>query len=85
MSFEVGSRIGTTKCVQRFIFLPGIAVNQATAVLGLFFGPLADRFGHRRMMEAGLWMLTVGMLAAACLPFYAVVMVALLSTPSFRV
>lgn len=54
-----------------------IAVNQATSVLGMVFGPLADRFGYRLMMLAGLAMLAVGMVAAAFLPFYAVVLVAL--------
>jgi predicted MFS family arabinose efflux permease len=55
-----------------------IAVNQFTAVLGVGFGPLADRWGYRNMMTAGLGMLAVGMLAAALLPLYAVVMTALL-------
>lgn len=55
-----------------------IAVNQFSAVLGVGFGPLADRWGYRNMMTAGLAMLGVGMLAAALLPFYAVVMTALL-------
>ncbi len=55
-----------------------IAVNQFSAVLGVGFGPLADRWGYRNMMTAGLGMLGVGMLAAALLPFYAVVMTALL-------
>jgi len=54
-----------------------IAVNQATAVLGIFFGPLADRLGYRLMMMAGLCMLTGGMLAAGFLPFYGVVLLAL--------
>jgi predicted MFS family arabinose efflux permease len=55
-----------------------IAVNQFSAVLGVGFGPLADRWGYRKMMTAGLGMLGGGMLAAALLPFYAVVMTALL-------
>ena len=55
-----------------------IAVNQLSAVLGVGFGPLADRWGYRKMMTAGLGMLGVGMLAAAFLPLYSVVMVALL-------
>lgn len=55
-----------------------IAVNQFSAVLGVGFGPLADRWGYRNMMTAGLGMLGVGMLAAALLPLYAVVMTALL-------
>lgn len=55
-----------------------IAVNQFSAVLGVGFGPLADRWGYRNMMAAGLGILGVGMLAAAVLPFYGVVMTALL-------
>ena len=31
-----------------------IAVNQATGILGMFFGPVADRFGYRLVMLAGL-------------------------------
>lgn len=54
-----------------------IAVNQATAILGVGFGPLADRFGYRRMMLVGMGMLSVGMLAAGVFPFYYSVMAAL--------
>ena len=54
-----------------------IAVNQATAILGMFFGPLADRLGYRLMMLAGLAMLTVGMFAGGFLPFYCVILVSL--------
>lgn len=54
-----------------------IAVNQATGLVGMFFGPLADRFGYRLMMMAAMGMLVVGMLAAGLLPFYGVVMVSL--------
>lgn len=54
-----------------------IAVNQATAVIGMLSGPLADRLGYRLMMLAGLAMLTVGMSAAGVLPIYAVVLAAL--------
>jgi predicted MFS family arabinose efflux permease len=39
-----------------------IAACQMTSLVGLFSGPLADRFGFRRMMRAGLAMLAVGML-----------------------
>ena len=55
-----------------------IAVNQAAGVAGLFFGPLADRFGYRLMMMAGMGMLVVGMFAAGMHPFYLVVLAALL-------
>jgi len=54
-----------------------IAANQASGLLALFFGPFADRLGYRFMMLLGLFLLAVGMLAAASLPFYAVVLVAL--------
>jgi MFS transporter, DHA1 family, inner membrane transport protein len=55
-----------------------IALNQFSALLGVAFGPLTDRWGYRRMMTVGLVMLAAGMLAAACLPLYSVVMAALL-------
>lgn len=54
-----------------------IAVNQASGLLALFFGPFADRLGYRFMMLLGLFMLAAGMLAAASLPFFAVVLMAL--------
>ncbi len=54
-----------------------IAVNQATAILGIGFGPLSDRFGYRRMMLIGMGMLSLGMLAAGFFPFYYSVMIAL--------
>lgn len=54
-----------------------IAVNQSTAILGMFFGPLADRLGYRLMMLYGLGMLVLGMFAGGCLPFYGVVLGAL--------
>ena len=40
-----------------------IAVNQSTAVHGMFFGPLADRLSYRLMMLAGL-----GLLLRVCSP-----------------
>lgn len=54
-----------------------IAVNWATTVLAIFFGPLADRIGYRRLMVTGLLLLTVGMLAGGIFPNYAMVFVAL--------
>ena len=54
-----------------------IAVNQVTGVLSPVFGPLADRWGYRVMMLAGLGMLTGGMLAGGLLPVYSVVLLAL--------
>ena len=54
-----------------------IAINQLTALMGALIGPLSDRLGYRRMMVAGLAMLGVGMLAAAALPVYPMVLIAL--------
>jgi len=51
-----------------------IAVNQATALLGIFLGPAADRFGYRLMMLVGLGMLIIGMFAAGFIPCYGTVM-----------
>lgn len=55
-----------------------IAVNQAAGVAGLFFGPVADRFGYRLMMMAGMGMLVVGMFWAGFAPYYLVLLAALL-------
>ena len=54
-----------------------IAINWATSLLGIFFGPLADRFGYRKMMIIGLVMLTAGMFAGGFLPLYGVVLITL--------
>ena len=54
-----------------------IAVNQATSVIGLFFGPVSDRIGYRVMMLCSLGMLALGMLAAGLIPVYGVVLIAL--------
>ena len=54
-----------------------IAANQATGMVGLILGPMADRIGYRRLMVAGLGMLSVGMLAAAVLPLFSVVLIGL--------
>ena len=54
-----------------------IAVNQATAVLGLFFGPIADRLGYRLMMLTGMTLLVAGMFAGGLFPFYGVILIAL--------
>ncbi|MFQ5614649.1 MAG: MFS transporter [Anaerolineae bacterium] len=54
-----------------------IAVNQATGLLGPLLGPLADRWGYRVMLLAGLGMLAGGMLAAGLLPLYGLVLLAL--------
>jgi len=54
-----------------------IAVNQATAILGVGIGPFADRFGYRRMLIIGMAMLALGMLTAGVWPGYYTVMAAL--------
>ena len=54
-----------------------IAANQSTAIIAMFFGPLADRLGYRLMMLAGLGMLVVGMFAGGIFPFYGVILAAL--------
>jgi predicted MFS family arabinose efflux permease len=54
-----------------------IAVNWATSLLGIFFGPLADRFGYRKMMVLGLVLLAVGMFAGGLFPLYGVILIAL--------
>lgn len=51
-----------------------IAVNQATGILGMFFGPLADRFGYRLMMRVAMGMLIVGMLGSGLFPVYGMVL-----------
>ena len=54
-----------------------IAVNWATSLLGVVFGPIGDRIGYRRMMIIGMVMLGVGMLAGGFFPVYGVVLIAL--------
>ena len=54
-----------------------IAVNWATSLLGIVFGPLADRFGYRKMMIFGMVVLAIGMLAGGLMPVYGVMVVAL--------
>ena len=55
-----------------------IAINQATGLLSPLFGPLSDRWGYRMMMLVGLGLLGVGLIAGGVLPFYGVILVALL-------
>lgn len=52
-----------------------IAVNQATSIIGMFFGPVSDLLGYRLMMLAGLGTLAAGMFAGGFLPFYGVILV----------
>jgi predicted MFS family arabinose efflux permease len=47
-----------------------LATCQIASLLGLFSGPLADRFGYRTMMRAGLGMLAVGMIVCGLAPGY---------------
>ena len=54
-----------------------IAVNWATSLLGIAFGPVADRFGYRKMMIIGMLLLAAGMLAGGFLPFYGVMIATL--------
>ena len=54
-----------------------LAVNQVSGVLGLLAGPLADRFGFRTAMLAGMTLLSVGMLVAFVDTTYATVLAAL--------
>ena len=55
-----------------------IAATQATALLGVFFGPLADRIGYRLMMLVGLGLLIIGALSSAAFPYYLVILVGML-------
>jgi predicted MFS family arabinose efflux permease len=54
-----------------------IAVNWATSLVGIFFGPLADRIGYKQMMILAMLMLAAGMLAGGCYPVYGLVLIAL--------
>jgi DHA1 family inner membrane transport protein len=54
-----------------------IAVNQVTGLLSLLFGPMADGWGYRVMLFAGLGSLLAGMLSGALFPRYVVVLVGL--------
>lgn len=55
-----------------------IAVNQAASLAGLFVGPLADQWGHRKMMRLGLLLLFIGMLICWIAPIYGIVFIGLL-------
>ncbi len=54
-----------------------LAISQVTGAFGLITGPMADGWGRRRMMLAGLGMLAGGMLLAGAFPTFASVMLAL--------
>ena len=55
-----------------------VALNQGMGLLSPFMGTLSDRWRPRVMMLIGLACLASGMLAAAVLPLYATVLLALL-------
>jgi predicted MFS family arabinose efflux permease len=55
-----------------------IAVNQVTALIGVVFGPLTDRWGYRRMMVAGLTLMSMGMWIGGGFATYLAVFAALL-------
>ena len=47
-----------------------IAVNQAASLAGLFVGPMADRWGYRKMMRSGLLLLAVGIYAPTLADYF---------------
>jgi len=55
-----------------------IAVSQAASLSGLFIGPMADRWGYRKIMLSGLFLLTVGMGICWISPVYGMVFVGLM-------
>ncbi len=54
-----------------------IALNQATAIIGLFTSHLGDKRGYKRMMLSGLILLSAGMAFAGALPTYYTLIIAL--------
>src|SRR5215470_20337685 len=54
-----------------------VAINQGSGLLSPVLGPAVDRWGPRALMLLGLGGLAGGMLAAALLPSYATVLIAL--------
>jgi MFS transporter, DHA1 family, inner membrane transport protein len=55
-----------------------IATNEVPSVFGIFFGPIIDRVGSRKIMLTGLVLLFTGMLTAGMFPLYWVVWMAFL-------
>ena len=54
-----------------------VAACQAAPLVGLASGPLADRWGYRRMMLTGLGLLALGMLATGIWPTFMVLAIGL--------
>ena len=55
-----------------------VAACQAAPLVGLVSGPLADRWGYRRMMVSGMVMLAAGMLAVSVWPTFSILVIGLL-------
>ncbi|SHO48275.1 MFS transporter [Desulfopila aestuarii] len=55
-----------------------IAVCQFSSVIGIFSGPLADRFGYRLVMRGGLVLLIAGMLICGAFSWYWLAMLGLI-------
>jgi len=55
-----------------------IAVCQFSSVIGIFSGPLADRFGYRLVMRGGLVLLIAGMLICGTSSWYWLALVGLI-------
>jgi len=54
-----------------------IALNWATTIIAIFFGPITDRIGYRFMMILGVTLLALGMFTAYFLPIYVFLVVGL--------
>jgi MFS family permease len=54
-----------------------IAINWATTIIAMFFGPITDRIGYRFMMILGVTLLALGMFTAYFLPVYGFLLVGL--------
>ena len=54
-----------------------IAINWATTIIAMFFGPITDRIGYRFMMILGVTLLALGMFTAYFLPVYGFLLIGL--------
>ena len=54
-----------------------IALNWATTIIAMFFGPITDRIGYRFMMILGVTLLALGMFTAYFLPIYGFLLIGL--------